>query len=116
MISTTSHTQSVYRPGRSRYSDRWVTKEGLKLRLEDMSTSHLRNTIALIDRKCKETYADMGVTLCAGYGYIQGEMALMALESELDDFAACAPEDMLPPIYHDMVEELNRRGEPVTQP
>lgn len=37
--------------GEARYATCWKTKEGQWLKHTDMGTSHLRNTIALLDRR-----------------------------------------------------------------
>jgi hypothetical protein len=102
--------KSSYPPskGRSRYP-RWTMRDGTKVRLEDMTNSHLRNSIALLERKAQECFPD---AVSSGYellSYLQGEMAIEYVEGDLDRLEKKGWEGMLPEAYYHMGEELERR-------
>lgn len=46
-----------------------ITKEGKKIKLSDLETSHLKNIVKLIKRRAKE-----GVTISSGGGYFSDEI------------------------------------------
>jgi len=109
MISR-STPKSSYLPskGRSRYLH-WTMRDGTKMRLEDMTDLHLRNSIALLERKAQEHYPEI---ISAGYSalsFVQGEMATMDIENGLDALEEDGWEGVLPSTYYDMVDELARR-------
>ena len=61
----------------------WTTKEGHKIRICDMSDTHLLNTIAFLENKAKEFFTG---ELSAAYlclGFLQGEMARDACERDI---------------------------------
>jgi len=106
---------SVNRPskGRSRYPY-WTTGKGVKMRLEDMTDSHLKNTVAWMERKAREYYPKC---LASGYSVLsmlQGEMAIMEVEREIEGLHEDGWEGILPLAYYDMLAELERRGLPLS--
>ena len=84
---------------------KWTTKDGRKLRIEDMSTEHLKNAIKLLDRALEfrrsEAWAFCGMVTAD----IASEMA-MANAEHLEE----ADPGKVWPIYDDMVEELEYRN------
>jgi len=36
----------------------WTTKDGIKVKVKDMTNSHLANTIRLIELRCREIYEE----------------------------------------------------------
>lgn len=77
----------------------WTMRNGQKIRLGDMSKSHLVNTIAMLERVAKKTY-ESEMSACMSLSF-SGEMAHL----EQDRFIATAEwSDFLPDIYWDMKE------------
>jgi len=62
----------------------WTTKSGEKIDIRHMSTSHLKNAIAMLERK-SEAFRNEAIS--SGHimlGILQGEMAIDSVERELD--------------------------------
>lgn len=58
----------------------WTTKDGQKLRLEEIGNSHLLDIIKLLERK---NFSHMQESF-SYIGFLQGEMAIDAAESQID--------------------------------
>jgi hypothetical protein len=88
----------------------WKQKDGTKIRICDMTDSHLNNTIALLERLAKAT-RDKSLPLAYQFScMIQGEMASMCIEQEIDSMEEDEEgERFLLPIYWDLVKEQERR-------
>lgn len=84
----------------------WKTKNGEKIRICDMSDSHLNNTIAMLERKAEDLH---NITL-ESYPNFQGEMAQYYAEQEWEQVAkeGCDAADIYP-IYSDLLDERMRR-------
>ena len=89
----------------------WKTKDGHKIRICDMSDSHLLNAIRMLekmtDTKESQLISDGYNALCC----VSGEMAIMHIESDLDDLERNGL-DVVEcfPIYENLVEDAIRRG------
>lgn len=91
---------------------KWTTKTGQKIRICDMTDSHLCNTIAMIERNAPKYQA---ADISAGYSTLsclQGEMATYCAEQELDRLEETSPEDYIRethPLYEKLCKERDRR-------
>ena len=91
----------------------WTCKDGTKVRIKDMSDRHLQNAAQLILRSASRARSHALLT----YPDFNGEMAQLLAEQEWDKLDAMTDEDFAEsemPIYKDLVEEIERRGEEVT--
>jgi hypothetical protein len=90
----------------------WTTKAGAKLRICDMSDTHLAKAIACLERSVK-TARDSA--LHAAYQVapmLQGEMASFYIEQDIDSMEEDPDgENFLPAIYDNLCEERDRRDE-----
>ncbi len=84
----------------------WTQKNGSKVRICDMTDSHLTNTINLIERNADRQRYDLP------YPSFQGEMAQYFAESQFDYLMNANVEDLaddLCPEYKYLVKEFDRR-------
>jgi len=82
----------------------WTTKKGEKVRIKDMTDSHLLNTIKLIERNHRDE-------LNAAYSVasiLTGEMATFCAERDIDCMEDEGP-SYTHPLYSDLVDEAERR-------
>ena len=90
----------------------WTTKSGTKIRICDMSDSHLLNTVAMLERNASR-YLEHSIDALGHFSMmLQGEMAQDAAEQELDRLVEEDPIDHLRnnhPLYEKLVTELERR-------
>lgn len=70
----------------------WTTREGKKLKISEMETSHIKNCIALMDRKFKNTIN-----------------VVMSMNEDFDEFS-CPHFPHVVTLYNALVEELNKRS------
>lgn len=90
---------------------RWTTKDGRKIRICDMTDSHLLNTVAMLERyqKAAESYA-----ISSGHqalSTLRGEMAVDLVERELDYIEAYGLEPCeVHPLFADLLIEKERRN------
>ena len=89
----------------------WITKEGNRIRICDMSDTHLINSILLLERIaeifCQREIED-GFNLLS---ILQGECAIDTVESRLDmleDYGKDASE--INPLYDNLCLEAERRN------
>jgi hypothetical protein len=89
---------------------KWTCRDGTKVRVKDMTTSHIKNAMAMLRRA--EFYAiDSGWELLAT---VHGEMAADAIEQEV----LSAEEEGIPEFQEWIgvfAEELLRRGESIDE-
>jgi len=88
----------------------WKTKSGRKVRICDMSDDHLLNTIRMLKRNAEAYYE---YSIADGFsllGSLRGEMAIDHLEGQLGNLLEEGPDEFLPDIYWNMLDECERRG------
>lgn len=94
----------------------WTTRDGRKVRLCDMADSHLLNTIKYLK---KRTEARLAAEIALGYRVLcglQGEMAQLCVEQDLDRLESEDPESFLLehfPLYEKLLLEAERRKLPI---
>lgn len=89
----------------------WQTREGKKVRICDMDDAHLENTIRFLERAAE---AQRESALTSAYlveSMLQGEMALVSIESEINRLEESDPSEFLPDVYEAMLLERQRREE-----
>lgn len=89
---------------------KWTTKDKKKIRVCDMTTEHLQNTIRFLERAAVSNHQSAIDSAAYFLGMFNGEIAQIAAEEAMDEAFDAEPEDYLPPIYFDMVEELKERN------
>jgi hypothetical protein len=86
----------------------WKTKQGQWVKIKEMETSHLSNTIAMLKRKANSFKCYHS----SCYLLLQGEMAQDCWEQEMDFLDTASPHEMaerLFPVYSQLFNELERR-------
>lgn len=84
----------------------WTCKDGTRLRICDMTDSHLNNAIKFLERKASELRIEMP------YPSFQGEMAQFYAEREYDAFQESSNDEIaqqICPLYDSLVEAQYRR-------
>lgn len=87
----------------------WTTKDGRKVKVRDMTDSHLTNTLRFLARKA-QLQASKDTVFLLNTPPPQGEYAQMAFDEECDARLDITFEDYVPDIYWDMHDEYARRG------
>ena len=88
----------------------WTTKDGTKIRIMDMSDSHLLNTIKMLERV---TEARRIIAIQDGWNAlfsVQGEYASMMIEQEVNALEDGDVSSLMPEIYEDLIEEAHHRN------
>ena len=83
---------------------KWTTRDGTKVRICDMTDTHLSNAIKYLERLHQQTIAD-------GYGVLsmmQGEMAITSIEAEIESLEEEGPATVCA-LYEDLLNERERR-------
>lgn len=82
----------------------WMTKEGKRVRVKDMTNDHLNNTIRFLDNKWERNkFIDIP------YPDFNGEMAQYAAEGEWERMMDHGTPDLVYPVYKDLQKEKERR-------
>lgn len=84
----------------------WITKDKQKIRICDMSDSHLENAIYMLEKYARHIHNEE-IRACAS-SIFQGEQAEIDQDNFLDNSQW---EDFLPEIYDNLYEEQSRRTE-----
>lgn len=93
----------------------WKCKDGRKVRICDMTDSHLDNAIAMMERMARAVHPLLVAQAYAIASCLQGEMASYYAEQDIDRLEHSEPEELLPPIYDDLISERDRRKTLQTQ-
>ena len=83
-------------------SSLWECKDGRVMRIVDMSTDHILNSMRMLERMHQEMICSIG------FPCFQGEMAQMYAEQEFDQLMDSSVEDVYP-AYKKLRKELLKR-------
>lgn len=75
---------------------------GKLIAIDEMTPSHLLNTIKFLERWAQRKFDDSISTGYTMLGFMQGEMAIMDIEQTLNGMEEGGWEALLPKIYYDM--------------
>ena len=91
-------------------TDMWTTATGRKIKIVDMTDSHLRNTIKMLEQYAKHMEQQV---INAGESMLyslQGEMAIESVEKDLDRLYQNGLDPCeISPIYCKLIAEANKR-------
>ena len=88
---------------------KWTMKTGEKIRIKDMTDSHLLNTLKMLKKngQAKLKYMIDAVSSFPGFN---GEQAQIAFEQMEDTLFESEWDDYVPEIFSDLVEEAGKRN------
>jgi hypothetical protein len=86
----------------------WTMQGGATIQIRKMETSHLRNTIKMLERRAEHQHASL-IKFALSCPTPNGEMAEEEFERGFDQMLDATFEDYLPDIYYDLEEELEKR-------
>lgn len=92
---------------------KWTQKNGKKIRICDMTDSHLVNTIRMLDRVEDSSYERALSNAYGALAFMRGEMAIASIESEIQHMEEDWDGDIEAPhhpLYNDLMLEVERRG------
>jgi len=81
----------------------WTTADGERIKIRDMTDSHLMNAIRYLDRKLDEAKRE------TPFPVFQGDMAEFCAERDWEHLQETTDPADFWPIYEDLVEEAERR-------
>jgi len=87
----------------------WTQRDGTKIAVTEMTTSHLENAVALMERN-SERYRQSAIN--AGYqmlSMLQGEQAILSVESELNNLEEDFDLYDVSESYRALIDECERR-------
>ena len=82
----------------------WMTKDGKKIKISDMSDGHLINSVRLLQRTVGKMRLGHQLSGFSMLNFVNGEMAEMAIENALQQEMEMDDEEWLE--YHTHYEEL----------
>lgn len=85
----------------------WTMRNGKEIKIEDMTDSHLINTIKMVERVCLKRYNKL---LSSGYSILSlltGEQAVFDVENAIEFLEEDGVE--YPDVYYDLIEEADKR-------
>ncbi len=99
------------KPGCRKQTKIWTTGTGQKLRICDMTHQHLINSIKLLERQAEIAYSDtMANAYATACTFDSESMASYYAEQDIDKMEEEGSEGLLPDIYYNLKEELERRN------
>ena len=90
----------------TKVTKQWTCRDGSKVRICDMTDSHIKNTIAMLER----SYRHGLNTMYSIYGGLQGEEAIACLDRDIWEAEEIGPA-YVNEIYDDLTLDLQRRAE-----
>lgn len=88
----------------------WKCKNGTKVRICDMTDSHLVNTINMLERFAKNKVSQELSCAFSVEPFLTGDIAIFTIENNIDNLMEDdSYERFLPPIYNKLLEEQTRR-------
>ena len=89
---------------------RWTCKDGSKVRICDMSDSHLANAIAMLEKIAEIATPEYEAAAWSFLCSLRGEYAIMAAEQEIDNLMENGLDPCeINPLYENLIEEQTRR-------
>lgn len=89
----------------------WVTKEGQRIKIKDMTDSHILNTIRMLERNAKIYQEVMIPQAYAVLSSMRGEGAQFCMEQEIRSLEDADPTELIDcPTYDALVEEAMKRN------
>lgn len=90
----------------------WKTKEGVKIRVCDMTDRHLLNAIAMLERWAPKALASTQSAAWSFLGTLQGDVAQYTMEQEISRLEEMTSDEFLEeslPMYEKLCLERQRR-------
>lgn len=90
----------------------WITRTAHKIKVRDMTDSHLFNTIKMLERQAPSLHAKQCLIIYGWANTLNGEMAQTVAEQEIDSFTKQDPLGYFKkefPIYNSLLREAKRR-------
>ena len=89
---------------------KWTMRDGAKIRICDMSDSHIYNTMNMLERVAKKEYNHYEMLALDMEATTEGDMCQMIARNALHELAEKSWESFLPDIYWKMRDDLERRS------
>jgi ketosteroid isomerase-like protein len=92
-------------------SKMWTMRDGKQIAIRDMTDSHIKNAMRMLERSAKERLEEECFATMGFASMVQGDMASMMIDMELDALFALSEEDYLYEYtaYGELEKELGRR-------
>lgn len=87
---------------------KWTMRDGKKIRICDMDTDHLKNTIAMLDKYGERKYQE-DLQFFMTCPEPNGDMAMLDFNNAFDELPLSSSDDYVPEIYWNMMDDLDRR-------
>lgn len=89
----------------------WTMRDGTQIRICDMTTTHLRNCLRMLERNHEHMIREM----YSASVFITAECAVDSVEKDIQLCESEGPAYTQAPFYEDMLGELLRRGEDISE-
>ena len=92
-------------------SGTWTMRDGTTIKIEDMTDSHLLNSMKMLERNVKDMREDTEVQACGFLSSLQGEMASYYAEQDVDALMSMSDEEFLEKYteYVELRDEYEKR-------
>lgn len=92
-------------------SGTWTMRDGTTIKIEDMTDSHLLNSMKMLERSVKDMREDTEMQACGFLSSLQGEMASYYAEQEVDALMSMSDEEYLEEYteYSELRDEYEKR-------
>lgn len=90
----------------------WTQADGSVIKIRDMTDSHLKNCINMLERNAQSIYDNYLHQAFNVLNFVQGDMAQYYIETEMDNLSYMSAEDFIYEYteYKDLIEELQFRA------